>query len=140
MNHRDHDLNELPIDWMTAASDEILVNTTNLILIFGEIYKLAAHYEEALKDEFPQYECSLANLGRSWALLRVFDGDPRRIPILTAEFSSRCVNISYYGYVDDIPERHTAYIEYIDPKLTEDILSDILKTYDKRILMGYPIR
>ena len=88
------------------------------------IRRLAVSYKNALRNEFPQYHYQLT-IHRHWTVLRIYkkcDDRPINDLILTAEFLPRHIRIARknHGPIGDL-------IDYADPRLTEDILSNILR-------------
>ena len=97
----------------------------------SDLNKLAILYAKAIQDEFPRYECYLAdNLDEhgEWYRLHVHDG--RTIVILSVIFAQSFIKIisgraNFYNHREDV-----VIVNYADPEFTEDVLSKILRVYE----------
>ena len=97
----------------------------------SDIKKLVLLYAEAIRDEFPTYECYLAsNLDEhgEWYRLHVHHG--RTIVILSVIFAQSFIKIisgrgDFYNHCQDV-----VIVDYADPEFTEDILVKILRVYE----------
>ena len=104
--------------------------------ISDEIWDLAAHHLEILKHKFPGYRCDLYESNEGWAVIRVESSEGAMI--ISASFSTDRVTIVHHVVISPF-EREI--IHYADPRLTDDIISDLIR--EQEILFekgyGYPL-
>ena len=91
-----------------------------------EIAALAEHQKEILKRRFPNYEHALAACNDGpYCWLDVCDGT---ITILVATFFSDRIRISS-RFEEDGWCGAILYVDYADPRFTDDTISDIVEEY-----------